>query len=132
MTNIDKLKIFSWVNKETVLQIMMNAEEKEFHKWEIIFIEWAPSNWEWYIIKKWKLKISIKWEEIAILSDWDIVWEIALLNEEERSATVEALENTEVIVITIDSLINIIDNDDNSINKEIIRRIEDNIKNTYF
>jgi CRP-like cAMP-binding protein len=37
--------------------------------------------------------------------------EIALLNEEKRTATVEAIENTEVIILTLDNLINLINND---------------------
>jgi CRP-like cAMP-binding protein len=49
------------------------------------------------------------------------------LNEEQRTATVEALEPTEVIVLTLNNLIEMINNDDNSINKEIIRRIEENL-----
>lgn len=53
--------------------------------------------------------------------------EIALLNEEVRSASVIALENTECIVLTQDLLIAMIQNDDNSINKEIMQRIEHNI-----
>jgi CRP-like cAMP-binding protein len=54
--------------------------------------------------------------------------EIALLNEEERTATVEAIEDTEVIILTLNNLINLINNDSNNINKEIIKRIEENLE----
>ena len=105
----------------------MQAPTKMFNTWEIIIVEWSDNNKEWYIIKSWKVKVSIWWKKIAELNSWNIVWEIALLNEEQRTATVEALEPTEVIVLTLNNLIEMINNDDNSINKEIIRRIEENL-----
>ena len=127
--SIFKLKIFSGINKEVVEDIILHSEEKEFKAWEMILTEWDPSNWEWYIIKNGRVSISIKWQKIAELSNWDMVWEIALLNEEKRTASVKAIEDSEVIILTLDSLINMINHDDNSINKEIIRRIEENLRN---
>jgi CRP-like cAMP-binding protein len=55
-------------------------------------------------------------------------WEIALLNEEARTATVRAITNLELIVITLSDLIEMINSDDNIINKQIIKRIEENLK----
>lgn len=124
------LKIFKWIEKSVVEEIILNSDEKSFKTWEIIILEWAPSNWEWYIIKSGSVKISIGWQKVAELQAWDIVWEIALLNEENRTATVTALEDTEVIVLTLDSLVEMINHDDNSINREIIRRIEENLENS--
>jgi len=126
--SIFSLKIFSWIDKNIVEEIVLNSMEKEFKARELILIEWAPSNGEWYIIKKWRVAINIKWQKVAELGAWDIVWEIALLNEENRTATVEALDNTEVIVLTLNNLIDMINHDDNSINKEIVRRIEENLE----
>ena len=126
--NILNLEIFKGIDKNIIEEIILSIPEKEFKKWEIILVENSASNWEWYIIKSWKVKISIKWQKIAELSAWNIVWEIALLNEEKRTATVEALEDTTMLVLTLDTLINMINNDDNSINKEIIRRIEENLE----
>ena len=127
--SIFKLKIFNWIDKEVVEDIIVNSEEKEFKTWEMILTEWDSSNWEWYIIKNGRVSISIKWQKIAELSNWDMVWEISLLNEEQRTASVKAIEDSEVIILTLDSLINMINHDDNSINKEIIRRIEENLRN---
>ena len=125
---IYNLKIFSWIDKETVEKIILNCNEEKFTKDEIIMFEWEESNGKWYIIKNGRVSISIKWNKIAELWSWDIVWEIALLNEEPRTATVKALEDVENIVLTLDHLVEMINNDDNSINKEIIRRIEENLK----
>ena len=51
-----------------------------------------------------------------------------LLDWEKRKATVKAAEYTEVIVIDFDNLIDLINSDENKINKEIMRRMEDNLK----
>lgn len=119
------LKIFEWIDKIVIQNILDNCEEENFAAWEIIIREWEESNKKWYIIKSWKVKVSVKNTEISILWDWEIFWEIALLNEESRTATVEALEDTKTIVLTLDNLVDMINNDDNKINKEIIRRIEE-------
>ena len=126
--SILNLEIFKWIERNIVEEIILSIPEKEYKTWEIILLENSKANWEWYIIKSGRVKISINWQKIAELSSWNIVWEIALLNEENRTATVEALEDTIVLILTLDTLINMINNDDNSINKEIIRRIEENLE----
>jgi CRP/FNR family cyclic AMP-dependent transcriptional regulator len=126
--SILNLEIFRWIDPDIVEEIILSAPEKIFESWEIILLEWSQSNWEWYIIKSWKVKVSIKSKKIAELQSGNIFWEIALLNEEERTATVETINTTEVIVLTLDSLINLINNDVNNINKKIIRRIEENLE----
>ncbi len=129
--NIFNLKIFKWIDKNVVEEIILNTPEKTFNPWEIIFLQWEKSNWEAYIIKSWKVEVILNWKQIAILKEWDIVWEIALLNEEERTATVKAIEETTVLILNLDNLIEIINNDNNTINNTVIERIEENIKNSW-
>jgi len=124
---IYNLAIFRWIDRETVNSIILNCDEENFAAWEIIMMQWAESNWKWYIIKNWNVKVSINWTKIVDLAEWNIVGEIALLNEEERTATVEAITDTTMIVLTLDDLIDMINSDENNINKEIMRRIEENI-----
>lgn len=126
--SIYSLKIFHWFHREIVDSIINNCEQREYSNWELIIVEWENSNWEWYILKRWKVAISIWWKRIAELNSGDIFWEIALLNEEERTATVSAITDLEVIVLNLSDLINIINNDENNINKLIIERIEENLK----
>ena len=127
---IYNLAIFKWIERETVDSIINNCDEENFAAWEIIMMQWAESNWKWYIIKKWSVKISINWNKIVELAAWNIVGEIALLNEEERTAMVEAITDTTMIVLTLDDLIDMINSDENNINKEIMRRIEENLENS--
>ncbi len=128
LENIYTLKIFDWFDKEIVDSIVNNCEIRKYNLWELIIIEWEDSNWEWYILKTGKVSISISGKKIVELNPWDIFWEIALLNEEERTASVSAITDIEVIVLNIEHLIEIINNDWNNINKIIIDRIEENLK----
>ncbi|MGB2110664.1 MAG: cyclic nucleotide-binding domain-containing protein [Patescibacteria group bacterium] len=65
-------------------------------------------------------------DSIAQLSAGDIFGEIALLNEEQRTASVYSQGETEVIVLKIDDIMQMLSSD-NQINKTIINRIEENI-----
>lgn len=125
--SIYNLEIFKWIDHDVIDGILIQCEERKYSDWEMIIIEWEESNSEWYIIKTGKVSISIKWSKIAELHAWDIFWEIALLNEEERTATVSALSDIEVIILSIDHLIEMINNDENKINKTIMTRMEENI-----
>lgn len=127
MTNIYELKIFNWIERDIIDTIIKNSKEISFKKWEKVIKEWEISNWEWYIIKNWTVEVIINEKFITDLKSWDIFWEIALLNEETRTATVKAITDLDLIVLSLDSLIEIINNDTNKINKEILRRIEENL-----
>lgn len=126
MKNIYDLKIFSSLKKESIDLIINNSQKKEFKKGEIIFVQWEKNDWNAYIITKWKVSVNILNKEVATLWEWEIFWEIALLNDETRTATVIAKEDIETIIINIDNLFKIIDENPN-INKDIIKRIESNL-----
>lgn len=125
--SIYHLEIFQWIDKDVVDNIIQNCETRQYSLWEIIIIEGSESNQEGYIIKSGRVNISIWGKKIAELWAGAIVWEIALLNEEERTATVSAINDVEMIVLSFEHLIDMINNDANKINKEIMRRIEENI-----
>jgi CRP-like cAMP-binding protein len=125
---MSNLKIFNWIDNEVVDKILSYAPMEIFNSSDVIFNEWELSNWKSYIIKYWIVEVEINWNKIAELWDWEMFWEIALLNEEVRTATVKAITNVELIVLTLSDLIDMINNDDNIINKQIIRRIEENLK----
>lgn len=125
--NIYNLEIFKWIDHDVIENIIENCEERTYSNEELILIEWADSNWEWYILKSWKVSVSIWWQKIAELSTGSIFGEIALLNEESRTATIKALEDIEVIILSLENLILMINNDENKINKTIMNRIEENI-----
>ena len=125
--SIYKLEIFKWISSDVIDNIIMNCKERKYLEWEMIIVEGEESGWEWYILKSWMVSISINWTKIAELNSWAIFWEIALLNEEARTASVKALTDIEVIILSLDDLIEMINNDENKINKTIMNRIEENI-----
>jgi CRP-like cAMP-binding protein len=126
--NIYSLKLFSWLDKEVVDNILNNCETRNYHDWDVIITEWDESNGEWYIIRTWKVSISSWWKEFTTLNVGDIFWEIALLSEEPRTATVIAMKDLDVIVLKMENIMEIINNDENWLNKTIFRRIEENLK----
>ncbi len=128
--SIFNLRIFQGVERSVVEDLILSCEERTFGSGQIIVTEWAESNGEWYILKSGKVSISIGGNHVADLSEGDIFGEIALLNEEQRTATVKALTDIEVIVLSLDNLIDMINNDENKINKEIMRRMEENLANS--
>lgn len=125
--NIFTLKIFQWLDKSVIKSIIDNCEAREYSDWEMIIMEGEESNGEWYILKTWRVGISINGNHIADLSAGDIFWEIALLNEEERTATVYSQWDIEVIVLNLPDIIKMISVDD-TINKTVIERIEENLE----
>lgn len=125
--NIFELKIFEWIDKNIVEDIINNCEHRTFQDGEIIIMQSEESNGEWYIIKKWNVQVSIDGEKIAELWSGDIFWEIALLNEEERTASVYSHGETEVIVLKLENIMEMLSSD-NQINKTIIQRIEENLE----
>ncbi|MCD5380728.1 cyclic nucleotide-binding domain-containing protein [Candidatus Gracilibacteria bacterium] len=128
--NIYNLTIFKGIDRETINSIIENCEEENFAAGETVVTQGDESNGKGYIIKTGSVKVSINDQKVVDLNEGNIVGEIALLNEEERTATVEALTDTQMIILTIDDLIDMINNDENKINKEIMRRIEENLENS--
>lgn len=129
MQEIYSLKIFNWVDKNIIDLIIKNSSIEKFNPWEVILSKWEKSNWKWYIIKSWEVEVSINWNIIAKLKTGEIFWEIALLNEEERTADVKAITEVETIVLSQESLLEIINGWNDRINKDIMNRIEENLYN---
>ena len=131
MSEIEKkvhdLRIFAGISEEVIKELLSNAPIEVFTLWETILEEGALSNGKWYIIKSGEVLVSRAGEEISRLGHSDMFGEIALLNEEQRTATVEALSDVETIVMTQADILAMLNNDDSNINKEIIRRMESNL-----
>lgn len=126
-----ELKIFNWIEENIVNRILSNSPIEKFKIWDIVFKEWEKSNWKGYVIKSWTVWIVIKWIKVTELGMWEMFWEIAILREEDRSATVEALADLELIVLSLADLIELVNHDDNIINKQIMKRIEENLENNF-
>lgn len=127
-TSVYKLEIFAGIEASIVDMIIANCPTEVFKKWEIIIEQGEAPNGKWYIIKSGKVWVSVDNTEVAQLWSGEIFGEIALLNEEERSATITALQDVVTIVLSQDDIFTMIENDENTINKEIMRRMEENLE----
>ena len=94
------IKLFEWVDLEYVKIIIDNSRRIEVKKDEVILHEWAESNWKAYIIQEWIVNVDIAWDDISELTVWDIFWEMALITDDKRIATVKA--KTDLILLQID------------------------------
>ena len=127
LTKLQQLHIFSWVKNEAVTAVLEQARKDFFPADRLIIYEGERIDNKWYIMLSGEVKISLKKIEIAHLKTWEIFWEIGLIVWEKRKATVHAVIDTEVLVIDFDELMMLINNDENNINKEVIRRMEANL-----
>jgi len=123
---MEKVKIFEDTDINEQKEILEKLDIEFFEKWRQIISQWDSSNGKWYIIKNWEVSVLLNNIEIAVLKSWDIFWEIAVLSEEERTASVVANTDIECYIITQEDIIFIAENYSNMINKEIIDRIEMN------
>lgn len=128
MNKIYELKIFQWVEKDVIDAILENSERENYCSWDTILSQWEDSNGKWYIITQGSVDIIIDENYRTSLYEWDIFGEIALLNEEQRTATVQAKTDLEVIILTQEHLFELINNGNYSINADIMNRIEENLK----
>jgi len=125
---VQKLGIFDGIEPEIVEEILAGAARESFASGEIIMEQDEQPNGKGYIIEEGSVDVWVSGSSTAKLTSWDIFGEIALLNEEPRSATVIAESDVTVVVLSQDMLFEMINNDDNSINKEIMRRMEENLE----
>ena len=128
MNKIYELKIFQWVEKDVIDAILKNSERENYCSWDTILSQWEDSNGKWYIVTQGSVDIIIDENYRTSLNEWDIFGEIALLNEEQRTATVQAKTDIEVIILTQEHLFELINNGNYSINADIMNRIEENLK----
>ena len=128
MSYIKNLKIFSGIDGKVVDRILEDSEKKEFRAGEIIINEGEENDGKGYIIEHGEVSVKMKGKEIEKLREGEMFWEIALLNEEQRTATIVALTDISVIILSQDHFIDMINNDENKINKEIVRRMEENLE----
>ena len=99
MIALKDIYLFKDISPEFINLIIDNSRRMEVKAGEIILSEWTPSNDEAYIIQEWEVEVSIKWEVIKTLAAPEIFWEIALITDEVRTATVEA--KTDLILLRI-------------------------------
>lgn len=126
--SVKKLKIFEGIEDSVVQKILDESSREYFISGQVILEQGEHPDGKGYIIESGKVQVLVHGKQTAILWFGDIFWEIALLNEEPRSATIIAQEDVIALVLSQETLFHMIENDNNSINKEIMRRMEQNLE----
>jgi len=94
------ISLFEWIDREYISMIIDNSRRIEAKAWDTILYQWAESNWAAYIIQEWELKVFIDWFEVQKIWEWELFWEMALITDEVRTATIIA--ETDVVLLQID------------------------------
>jgi len=100
--------LFQDIDINLANKIIDNSRTIEVAAWEDVLKQWDASNNNAYIIKNWIAKVIIWDRVIKTLKVWDIFWEIALITNEPRTATVKALTKLSLLQINKDLLHDII------------------------
>jgi len=123
--------LFQWIDIELINKIIDNSRRINIKKWDYIIHQWESSNNEAYIIQKWKASVEIDSKEVNTINPWEIFWEIALITDENRTASIKALEDLILLKINKELLHTIIKEFKNwkDIQKTVYERIMQNLKN---
>ncbi len=127
---LDKIRniyLFDWFSTAFLDNILTNAKIINFKKWETIIKQWEKSQ-NAYIIISWIVWVFKDNKNINTIFEWDIFWEIWLVTNEPRTATIVAETNIEVLEISKETLMKIMKNLPNweVIQKTILNRIIQN------
>lgn len=93
------IELFQGINMDYISMIIDKSRREEYPKWEKIISQWDKSNGSAYIIQEWEVKVEINWNEIAKITEGNIFWEIALITDEVRVATITS--TTDVVLLKI-------------------------------
>ena len=124
--------LFESIDDNLICYIIDNARRVEYVEGDSVIYEWQASDNNAYIIQSGKAIVEKEWEKIASLKEWDIFWEIALITNEKRTATIRAETDLILLKINKELLHKIIKEFKNwkKIQEEIIKRIKENNQKT--
>lgn len=130
MINLKNLYIFEWFEDDFLQEIISLSKKEKFKSWEFIFKEWDIAE-NAYILVKWIVSVIIKWEIINTIFEWDIFWEIWLVTNEPRTASIKTETDIVTLIINRESLYKILKKnpDWEYIKTTILNRIIQNNKN---
>lgn len=128
MKKLKDTYLFEWINEELIFFVIDNSRRVEYIAWDYILHQWEETDNNAYIIQSWIAKVEINSEEVAVLKEWSIFWEIALITNENRTASVRAETDLILLKINKDLLQRMIKEFKNwkEIQTEIIKRIQEN------
>lgn len=124
------ISLFEWIELGYIEMIIDNSRRIEYKSEDVIIFQWANSNGAAYIIQEWNVRVEINWELVTKINEWWLFWEIALITDEPRVASVIAESNIILLQIDQELLHTIIKKFKNwsDIQETFMKRILENIK----
>lgn len=129
-TNIENLYIFEGFSKEVVAYFLLMTQVQYRKAGEIILKQGENSNGCAYYINSGKVRVSIDGKVVATIEKGGFFGEMSLITDENRSATVEVLEDTELQVFLKEDFLTLImqSQHGDEFKAEIRRRIVANVQ----
>lgn len=130
MIKLKDIYIFQWISENFVNLVIDNSRRMEVKEGEIIIKQWDFSNLEAYIIQDWEAEVVIYDKVIKTLLPGEIFWEMALVTNEPRTATIKAKTDLILLKINQDLLHKILRDFPNGkeIQKTMMNRILENLR----
>ena len=130
MIKLKDIYIFQWISEDFVNLVIDNSRRMEVKEGEIIIKQWDFSNLEAYIIQDWEAEVVIYDKVIKTLLPGEIFWEMALVTNEPRTATIKAKTDLILLKINQDLLHKILRDFPNGkeIQKTMMNRILENLR----
>lgn len=129
-TDIESLYIFDGFSKEEIAYFLLMSQT-QYHKWgkKILSIG-DQSNGCAYYINSGHVRVIQGGSEVAILGSGAFFWEVALITDEPRNATVETIDDVELQVFMKDDFLMLLSRSGHSkeMKEEIRRRILERVK----
>ncbi len=126
----ENLYIFDGFSSQEVAYFLLMSQSQHRKKWEKILTMGDPSNGCAYYINSGHVKIMRDGNEIALLGPGSFFWEMALITDEPRTATVEVIDDAELQVFLKEDFLILLDKYAHSkeIKAEVMRRIKEMVK----
>ena len=96
-----KCELFDGLSEKALKEILEKGVYRTFKQGDILIREGEEGD-EFFVIIKGKVEVSSRGSVIAVLGDGEFFGEMALLEGVKRSATVRAIEDTEVFILNRD------------------------------
>jgi CRP-like cAMP-binding protein len=124
------LYIFEGFSEAEVAYFLLMSQTQYRKIGETIIHEAEQSNGCAYYVNRWVVKVTQSGKELANLGPGSFFGEIALITDEPRTATVEALEETELQVFMKDDFLTLLRRSVHSeeMRTEVMRRIKERVK----
>lgn len=129
MNELKNLYIFQGFSEAEVAYFLLMSQTQLRKLWERVITERDESNGCAYYVTRWVVRVTRDGTELANLGPGSFFWEIALITDEPRTATVDCVEDCELQVFMKDDFLTLLRRSVHSeeMRTEVMRRIRERV-----